>query len=398
MPNYSGKWNLQGQLAGIKAGTWTGIPFFVDNGEIYTWGLGSNGRIGNNAAQSVSSPVQLGSETTWNVVSAGFYHALAVKTDGTLWAWGQNTNMSITEPWGTLGIGISAYDTNRSSPVQVGSETNWATASTGRGEFSLAVTTDGELYAWGFNDLGQLGDGTVVSRSSPVQIGALTNWSQVSVGNNHALALKTDGTLWAWGGDGEGAMGTGDATKRSSPVQIGSDTDWSQISAGQDHSVVLKTDGSAYAMGRNDDGQLGTGDRVQKYTPAVVLGPAYAQVAAGGEFSIARSTANEIFTWGARGNGRLGDNAVIDRSSPVQVGALTTWSQIDAGAISSYAVKNDNTLWAWGGNGSGRLGINDTIDMSSPVQIGSETNWAKVSSHCGAFASAITRTEERTGM
>jgi hypothetical protein len=168
--------------------------------------------------------------TGWGQVSAGEYHVASVKTDGTLWTWGRNNH-------GQLGqnIGIT---TNRSSPVQVGTLTNWALVSAG-GASTAAVKTDGTLWAWGRNNYGQLGDSTVISRSSPVQIGVLTNWSQVSEGSVHTASLKSDGTLWMWGRNNQGQLGDNTGSNRSSPIQVGALTNWYEVSVGVTHTVAL---------------------------------------------------------------------------------------------------------------------------------------------------------------
>ena len=135
-----------------------------------------------------------------------------------LYAWGVNTN-------GQLGQNDVIY---RSSPVQVGELTNWYQVSAGQ-QSSVAVKTDGTLWAWGRNNTGQLGDGTTINRSSPVQIGALTNWSQVAAGGAHNASVKADGTMWTWGFNSSGQLGDGTAISKSSPVQIGALTNWSQV-------------------------------------------------------------------------------------------------------------------------------------------------------------------------
>jgi len=342
--------------------------------ELYAWGFNTNGNLGVNDRTSRSSPTQVGSLTTWSQVSTDSGGTLAIKTDGTLWSW-SNNNV------GQAGDGTTI---SRSSPVQIGSETNWAKVVGSRGDCSLAIDTDGKLYAWGAGPNGELGTNDTIAKSSPVQVGALTNWSDISIGNDHCLAIKTDGTLWAWGGDTNGAVGDGTATKRSSPVQIGSDTDWLQASAGNDFSIGIKTDGTLYGWGRNDDGQHGDGTKTDSFTPgASAIAPAFAQISAGTEWALGITADGEMWSWGNNSSGRLGLNIdqTIDRSSPVQIGALTSWSQADAGSSHGAAIKTDGTAWSWGSNNTGQLGNNSpfSVNRSSPVQIGSETSWTSIS-------------------
>ena len=172
---------------------------------------------------------------------------LAVKTDGTLWAWGRAAN-------GGLGDGTTVA---KSSPVQVGALTTWATVLASTARHSLAVKTDGTLWSWGANFNGQLGLGNTTSYSSPKQVGALTTWSKLSGGQVFSHAIKTDGTLWAWGDGGaiftpgpyaylpavpaRGALGLGNTTVYSSPKQVGALTTWTEVSS-RDYAVLaIKT-------------------------------------------------------------------------------------------------------------------------------------------------------------
>ena len=164
----------------------------VLNNTLYMWGENAWGQLGNNTSENNSVPIKLGTLTDWSntgnyKIAAGGLSANAIKTDGTLWAWGSNV-------FGQLGDGTTV---NKSSPVQVGTLTSWSQVSAGSSR-ALAIKTDGTLWAWGAGASGQLGDGTTVNRSSPVQIGTLTNWSQVSSGSINGYAIKTDGTLWSW--------------------------------------------------------------------------------------------------------------------------------------------------------------------------------------------------------
>jgi alpha-tubulin suppressor-like RCC1 family protein len=261
-------------------------------GTLWMWGVNNAGQLGLNDTVSRSSPVQVGSDTNWAKVAIAASitsgrHTLAIKTTGTLWAWGNNYN-------GQLGQNNRTY---RSSPVQIGSDTNWATPACLRGA-SFAIRTTGTLWSWGNNSYGQLGtsQATTVNRSSPAQVGGDSNWSQIAAGEyGPMVALKTTGTLFTWSAGSYGQLGTNSTASQSSPVQVGSDTDWTQISAMQRFALARKTTGTLWSWGRNTEGQLGLGN-------------------------------------------------TTNRSSPVQVGALTSWGQISAGSGSAGALQTASAI------------------------------------------------------
>jgi alpha-tubulin suppressor-like RCC1 family protein len=167
--------------------------------------------------------------TNWKQVACSSYSSAAIKTDGTLWTWGENNV-------GQLGLGNT---TNRSSPVQVGNLSNWKELANQINAAGMAaIKTDGTLWAWGANGNGRLGLGDTTNRSSPVQVGALTNWKEVTAGGASTLAIKTDGTLWSWGFNTNGELGLGNTTHRSSPVQVSALTNWKEIATGQNHAIA----------------------------------------------------------------------------------------------------------------------------------------------------------------
>jgi hypothetical protein len=177
------------------------------NGTLWVWGTNISGLLGSNVVQSISVPTQFTTDSNWDKVAAGYVHILALKTDGTLWAWGDGTT-------GGCGDGLP-LSYLRSSPHQVISTGTWATMSAGQ-QFSVGIKTDGTLWAWGQNDQGQLGDGTTTNKSLPEQIGTATNWQSVSCGYVGVAALRTDGSLWTWGDNTYGQLCNGNPAISSS--------------------------------------------------------------------------------------------------------------------------------------------------------------------------------------
>lgn len=239
------------------------------DGTLWSWGFNSSGELGMGDNTNRSSPVQVGLDTNWSKVSCGANHSLAIKTNGTLWAWGANTAGETGHGIG-YGIGVNGI----LSPRQVGVDSNWAEIAGGN-YFSLAVKTDGTLWAWGDNPNGNLGTGNTTDYSIPTQVGALTNWRKIAASNNqtgtcHSLAVKTDGTLWAWGIGSFGALGNGSTTDRSSPVQIGTENGWIEVDAGDRSSIALRQNGTIWTWGQNANGQLGLSDTTDRSSPVQV--------------------------------------------------------------------------------------------------------------------------------
>ena len=214
------------------------------DGSLWGWGQGSYSQ---NPAGS--SPIQIGSLTNWSLVSCGNGCALAVKTDGTLWSWGYSST-------GQHGIGVASA--SFSSPAQVGTLTNWSSVSAGQSHV-LATKTDGTLWAWGQGSYGALGRNDNMSVSSPIQVGSGTNWVSCSASflSFHSTAVKNDGTLWSWGYNSQGQLGLGDTVHRSSPTQVGTLTNWNLIEAGYYCVVGVKTDGTLWSWGNTSYGVLG---------------------------------------------------------------------------------------------------------------------------------------------
>ena len=310
--------------------------------DLYSWGQNATyGQLGLNNNTEYSSPKQVGSATYWASASAGTDHSIALKVDGTIWTFGQNQ-------LGQLGLGnTTAEPFGISSPSQVGSLTNWAVVQ-GATQSCVAIKTDGTLWSWGNGNQGMLGLGNITSYSSPKQVGALTNWSKISARGQCYGAIKTDGTLWTWGSNGYGGqLGLGDIVSRSSPVQVGSLTNWLNISAGNYHMLAVTTTGELYAWGNNNSGRLGLGNTTNYSSPKQVGAlTTWLNVSAGTYFNLAIKTDGTLWSWGQNGYGQLGLGNRTSYSSPKQVGALTTWKNLGTGSYFALVTNTSDQLWS----------------------------------------------------
>ena len=302
-------------------------------------------------------------------VSAGRAHTVAIKTDGTLWAWGRNNH-------GQLGDGTI---TDSYIPVQEKTKANnWVAVSAGW-DHTVAIKNDRSLWAWGENVDGQLGlghSGDGEHNEEPAKIGNDTNWVAVSAGREHTAAIKNDGSLWVWG------LGYDNF-----PVRVGDANDWKSVSAGIEHTAAIKNDGSLWAWGENDCGQLGDGTTNYRIIPVQVKMDAskffvdVKAVSAGRGYTTAIKNDGTLWTWGDNCNGQLGLGTYgyeTNENNPVQVGKDRDWKTISAGESHTAVIKNDRSLWAWGMNEHGQLGNNSKKYSFSPVKIG-ESKWEAIS-------------------
>ena len=334
---------------------------------LFAWGDNTDNGLGISTAPN--SPVQVGSADNWqSFANLGRSWGAGVKSDGKLFVWGKNN-------LGQLGLGDT---TTRTSPVQVGLLTDWALIAACNYS-CVAVKTDGTLWTWGENSSGQLGNGNTTNRSSPVQVGNSTNWAKPGGTTATSFCIKTDGTFWSWGA----AVGLGDgAAARSSPAQVGSDT-WNTIKGsytGACSVMALKTNGTLWGWGSAFNGRMGNGNAATYYSSAVQVGSGSTWIDAGGiggfgsYHTVLIKSTGELYTTGWNLYGQLGVGDTTSRSTLTQVGALTNWKFARGGYNSSFAVTTGNKLYSWGANNSGQLGLGNTTDRSTPVQVGND-NW-----------------------
>ena len=245
----------------------------------------------------------------------------------------------------------------------------------GGGDHSLALTDGGDVWAWGHNAFGQVGDGTVTQRLTAVRVPLPNGVSGIAAGTSHSLARTTDGSLWAWGYNGHGELGDGSTTERLTPVQVPGMSGVVSMDGGQFHSVAAKGDGTVWTWGYNGNGQLGDGTATQRTSPVQVgVVSGVVLVSAGAAHTLAVRNDGTVWAWGYNEHGELGDGTTAQRPSPVQVAGLANVVAVAGGQLHSVALKGDGTVWAWGSNGNGQLGDGTLMQHLAPVQVAGLTN------------------------
>ena len=269
----------------------------------------------------------------WNKISSGAYHTIAIANNGTLWAWGYNNTSQV-------GNGNTV---NQNIPVQIGSDTDWVFVGAGY-YHSLAIKSDGTLWGWGDNADKKIINTSALTLTVPTQIGTATNWATVSGGENFSVGIKTDGTLWAWGSDANGQMGDGSTIlSNTAPTQIGTATNWSKVDAGRYHVIALSTAGAVYTWGSNGYGQIGNGNSAIATSPYYISGTSgVLKIDANATGSLIILSDNSLWT-----TGNVAFSTVYNFT---KFQTANNWANVNAGNNHVIATKTDGTLWAWGNN------------------------------------------------
>ncbi|MCM3700233.1 S-layer homology domain-containing protein [Paenibacillus macerans] len=343
----------------LAAGYYHGVSL-TSSGEVWSWGRGDYGQMGNGSSASRAYPVLAQGMTKVVAVDSGVRGSIAVKADGTVWTWGSNSN-------GQLGVG--SLD-NSTVPGRVPGLSDVIAVSGALSYHSMALKRDGTVWAWGKNDNGELGDGTTTQSTTPVQVAGLTGVKAIAAGGYFSLALKNDGTVWAWGYNGNGELGDGTNTQRTTPVQVAGLSGVKAIAAGGSHALALKADGTAWAWGQNTYGTLGDGTRTNRNTPVKIAGLEHvAAISGGGYHSMALDGNGAVWSWGNNGQGQLGLGTGISSSYvPRKVEGIEDVRLIAASGFSSLVMKKDGTVWGWGLNSSGELANGTSQSQLSPVK------------------------------
>ncbi|UVI32926.1 RCC1 domain-containing protein [Paenibacillus spongiae] len=360
-------------VAAIAAGAYYTVALKKD-GTVWTWGYNASGQLGYDTAGSNSSyvPRQVNTLSGIASIAAGFNHAAAVSSTGGVWTWGDNAYSQLGRATGT-----NSY---QSAPAQVSGLSEVRSVSLGL-NFSVALLQDGTVWAWGYNGLGQLGNGTRTTANSPEQVLAaanprteLNNVVSIKAGTEHTIALLSDGTLQAWGSNAVRQIGDGTtAGWRLVAAKVNLSGAAVSMAAGRGHSMAVQNDGTVWTWGENAKYQLGRKTPAQGtvYGPSDTPGQVFEglvdctaatsfrtkpMIAAGGKHSAALKSNGTVWTWGNNEYGQLGNGTYGDKVAPAQVPDLCYVKAIATGSDFTLALKNDGTVWAWGNNANGELG------------------------------------------
>ncbi len=346
-----------------------------DDGTVWAWGDNTihilfggrilSGQLGNGTTvKEKHIPDSVVDLIEVMAISGGWSSSIALKKDGTIWVWGEYNSVP------PRGGGWSlAYQTK---PVQLIGLGDTKVVSVYKTHCLLVLKNDGTVWTWSA-DLRR--DDTTVNRPEPFQITGLTDITAIANGLCHHLALRSDGTVWEWGFDSDGVLNGDNPYEvkhhETTPAQVTGLTDTTAIAAGNKRSLALKNDGTVWEWGENEHyGQAGDDTAVNKYTPAQVKElTGVVAITAGGSHSLALKNDGTVWAWGLNTHGSLGDGTMVDKYTPVQVKGLTGVVAIVAGGGHSIALKNDGTVWAWGENEYGQLGDNTKEDKIIPVQV-----------------------------
>ena len=302
----------------IAAGCYHNLAI-KSNSTVWAWGYNTYGQLGNGSNTDSKVPVQVTGLSNIEVVSAGFYHSLAIKSDGTVWAWGNNNAGQLgNNSTSSSNIPVQVKDTNN-NPL-----TNVVAIATGD-DYSLALKSDGTVWAWGWNGYGQLGDNSTTNSKIPVQVkdsnnSPLTNIVAITAGYYHSLALKSDGTVWAWGRNNNGQLGNNSKTDSIFPIQVNGLANIKAVASKYSHSIALNNAGQVYTWGYNSNGQLGDNTNIDKLIPILVNNITnVTKIETGHYHSLALKTDGTLWAWGCNQQGQLGKSPMTDSFVPIQV-------------------------------------------------------------------------------
>ncbi len=351
----------------IAAGEYHTLAIKSD-GTLWAWGRNDKGQLGDGSLIDKNTPIQIGIDSNWMSIDANGDNSTALKIDGSLWGWGDNY-------WGQNGngnFGIGAMDP---IPTRIGSDNDWTKFSSP----NYAIKSNGTLWGWGYILDTGIGNDDNAPHYTPVQIGISSNWIDISTSFRARLAVKSDMTVWGWGYNYLGALAIGEVnhgetqTIITSPTQAGNgSSDWSKVETGGCcHSKMIKIDGSLWGMGTGGLGNIGDGTNLSIVNIPTRVGTDNDwKIVATNYHTCAIKNNGTIWSWGANWQGQLGDGSNTEKNVPNQIGIGINWQLVKVGTLHTVALSNNNTLYAWGDNRYGQLGDGTFINKNTITQIG----------------------------
>jgi len=332
-------------------------------GQVWGWGYNDRGSIGNDSSTSVRTPVSIhGAKKTFCQISSGVHHTLAIDHSGKPWAWG--------------GFDFSQLAINliedKKTPVGIKDSFNFVSAGDSH---AMGIETNGQVWGWGYNIYGMVGDNTITSRRAPVSLlGNKKTFCKIESGYWHTIAIQHNGQIWGWGYNSYGMVGDNTSTSRRTPVSIlGNKKTFCQISAGRYHTLGIQHNGQLWGWGYNNIGQIGDNSSTQRLTPVSIHGTkkTFCKITAGGTTSLGIQHNGQVWGWGYNAYGQIGDNTTDDQTrSPVSIhGSKKTFCQISTNRFHTIGLQHNGQIWGWGYGAGGRLGNNSTGGDRTPISI-----------------------------
>jgi alpha-tubulin suppressor-like RCC1 family protein len=334
-------------------------------GAAYCWGYNARGSVGDGTTVPRTTPVPVAGSLTFASLVAGDQQTCGLTPLGKAYCWGADSS-------GVLGNGTHSPPADQLTPVAVSFSGTFVRLAAGL-YHTCGLAPSGEAYCWGNNSSGQLGDGTLTSRSVPGPVSSTLLFVSLTAGERHTCGVTTTGQAWCWGEDVDGQLGDDSlftGAPHSTPVPVSGGFTWAAIQAGQFHTCGRTTGNIAYCWGRNTDGQLGDGTTVQRRAPVPVVGTFnFTKITASGFHSCGITTTGSTSCWGSNTFGQLGDGTTTSRLVPTPIQFGGTLANIVAGSGHTCAQTSVGALYCWGLNDYGQLGDGSLTRRSVPAPV-----------------------------
>lgn len=369
--------NMTAYAQMVAGGSMSHSSYAIDaQGNLYAWGQNNYGQLGNGTTVNDSTPVMVAfppGVTKWVAVTAGDGHALAIGNDGNLYAWGHNNK-------GQLGNGTTSDTSLPAMVTKPAGVTSWTNINAGSNN-SFAIGNDGNLYSWGYNNFGQLGNGSKSDTSLPamVSLPSGVKATAVSAAANSAIALGNDGNLYSWGRNANGQLGNGTTTDSQTPaaITLPSGVTPVKLSSGAYFNSFLGSDGNIYSFGQGNNGQIGNGTTSPGNVPTPTMANKPSSVtswkayACGASFELAIGNNDSLYAWGYGGTGEMGNGTTTGNNPTIirpNLPAGVVPVGVSAGHNHGFIVDKNSNVYSWGRNLEGQLGINNLKNSPTPVQ------------------------------